>query len=209
MARSDLVRAEALIREGLRELPGESEFTLDRVSCLLNGSEVAREGGVSQNAIARSLAAQDLLKSSPLRSDVRICGQNGVGGSYRAAGQYRDAIPAFERASVLMISLGRDDTETAGTLFNNWALALHLSGRPLEAEALFRRAIAISRADVSDQGISPMLLINYARNLNELGRSDEAAEYAERGYGESLAGWRPGSNKSIAVVACPNLSPAG
>ena len=187
LARSDLSRAEALIQEGLHELPSESQFTLDRVSCLLSGSIVAREQGASRDAIARSQSARDLLASSPLRSevtDLRV--EMALAESYRAAGQYREAIRAFERASVLMTSLGRDDTETAGTLLNNWALALDLSGHPAEAEKLFRRAVAISRSDQSEQGVSPMLLINYARTLDELGRSDEAVGYAERGYGRAL-----------------------
>jgi tetratricopeptide (TPR) repeat protein len=150
---------------------------------MLSGSAVARERGAPKEAIARSQAARDLLATSPLRSetsDLRV--QMAFAESYRAAGQYRDAVMAFERASALMIALGRDDTETAGTLFNNGALALHALGRLLEAEKLFRRAIDISRADETEQGISPMLLINYARTMRELGRADEAADFAERGY---------------------------
>jgi serine/threonine-protein kinase len=200
---SDLPRAEALIQEGLRELPREPQFTLDRVSCLLSGSSVARERGDSQEAIARIREAQRLLAASPLRSevtDLRV--QMALAESYRTAGQYRDAIPAFERASALMTALGRDDTETAGTLFNNWALALHLSGRPLEAEKLYRRAIDISRADQSEEGVSPMLLINHARTLHELGRPGEAAGYAERGYAKAVqAGDQVVVNQSLLMRA--------
>ncbi|HTF38859.1 MAG TPA: tetratricopeptide repeat protein, partial [Blastocatellia bacterium] len=187
LAHSDLLRAEALVQEGLHELPSEAQFTLDRASCLLSGSAVARERGSSQEAIARSQAARDLLALSPLRSevtDLRV--QMSLAESYRTAGRHRDAISAFEQASVLMTALGRDDTETAGTLYNNWALALNASGRPLEAEKLFRRAIEISRADQAEQGVSPMLLTNYARTLHELGRSGEAAGYAERGYSKAV-----------------------
>jgi len=80
-----------------------------------------------------------------------------------------------------MTELGCDDTETAGTLFNNWALALHLSGRPLDAEKFYRRAMQISTGH-SDERVSPMLLVNYARTLRELGRGPEAAQYAEQGH---------------------------
>jgi serine/threonine protein kinase len=202
LARSDLPRAETLVREGLRELPREPQFTLDRVSCMLSGSAVARERGASQEAITRSQAARDLLATSPLRSettDLRL--QMALAESYRAAGQYRDAIPAFEQASALMTALGRDDTETATTLFNNWALALHLSGRPLEAEKLFRRAIDISRADQAEQGVSSMLLINYARTLRVLGRPAEAADYAERGYANAVqAGNQLVMNQALLVL---------
>jgi tetratricopeptide (TPR) repeat protein len=120
--------------------------------------------------------------------------------AYRVAGQYRDAIPAFEQASALMTALGRDDTETATTLFNNWALALHLSGRPIEAEKLFRRAIDISRAGQAEQGVSSMLLINYTRTLRVLGRP-EAADYAERGYANAVqAGNQLVMNQALLVL---------
>jgi len=203
LARSDLPRAEALIQEGLRELPNQPQFTLDRVSCLLSGSWVAREKGAPQEAIAQSQAARDLLATSPLRSetgDLNV--QMSLAESYRAAGRYRDAFPAYEQASALMTALGRDDTETAGTLFNNWALALHLAGRPLDAEKLFRRAIDISRADQSERGVSPMLMVNYARTLRELGRPGDAADYAERGYARAVeAGNEVVVNQALLVRA--------
>jgi tetratricopeptide (TPR) repeat protein len=85
-------------------------------------------------------------------------------------------------------------------LFNNWALALHLSGRPIEAEKLFRRAIDISRADQAEQGVSSMLLINYARTLRVLGRP-EAADYAERGYANAVqAGNQLVMNQALLVL---------
>ena len=186
LARSDLPRAEALVQEGLRELPHEPQFTLDRISCLSSASAVARENGDSREAITRSLTARDLLVSSPLRSEITdLHVQMALAESYRTAGQYRNALPAFEQAASLMTALGRDDTETAGTLFNNWALALDLSGRPLEAERLFRRAIDISRADQAEREVSPMLLTNYSRTLFELGRTDEAARYADEAYAKA------------------------
>src|SRR5262249_25130122 len=150
LADSDLTRAESLVQEGLRDIPPGSQYTLDRVGCLLSASGVAREKGDSQAAIARTLEAQGLLASAPLRSgttELRV--QMALSESYGTAGRYRDAIPVYEKAAALMTALGRDDTETAGTLFNNWALALHASGRPLDAEKLYRRSLDISRADRS------------------------------------------------------------
>jgi eukaryotic-like serine/threonine-protein kinase len=203
LANSDLPRAEMLVHEGLHDLPNEPPFTLDRVSCLLSESHIAREKGASAQAIAWSQTARDLLATSSLRSetaDLRV--QMSLAESYRSAARYPDAIQAFEHASALMTALGRDDTETAGTLFNNWALALHASGRPLEAARLFRRAIEISRADQSEQGVSPMLLINYARTLRQLGRYTEAADYSERAYAKAVqAGDQVATNQSLLVRA--------
>ncbi len=174
-------RPEALFQEGMRELPDESDLGLDRIFCLMRGSEVAREHVASGQAIERAQEALRLLKQSPSRSELqelRIFMD--LAESYRVAGRHREASAMFEQASERLTSLGRDDTQTAGTLFNNWALALVLSGRVLESERLFRRAIDISRAGQTEDAVSPMLLNNYAFTLRDLGRLPEAAEYAER-----------------------------
>ena len=179
----DLPRAEALYEEGLKELPDQPQYVPDRVYCLLRGGWVANTRGVPLEAVARVRTAQRLLQVSPVQNqmlELRIFMD--LAEAYRNAGQFREAIAAFEQASARLSSLGRDDTETAGTLFNNWALALSQSGRSLEAEPIFRRAINISRADNTDQAVSPMLLLNYGRDLRDLGRLDEAADYAERAY---------------------------
>jgi serine/threonine-protein kinase len=179
----ELPRAEVLIQDGLRELPDEPQFALDRVFCLLRGREVAASNGNSQEAIARVQAAQRVLEKSPFQSELlalRI--SMDLAETHREAGQYREASAAFEPAATLLTSLGRDDTETAGTLFNNWALMLDQSGQPLQAEKTYRRAIDISRDNHGEQAVSPMLLVNYARVLRELGRTSEAADYGERGF---------------------------
>jgi tetratricopeptide (TPR) repeat protein len=118
--------------------------------------------------------------------------------TYRVAGQPLAASAAFERAAALLGQLGRARTATAGTLYNNWALALYRLGRPLEAERILGQAIELSRADATDQGVSPMLLINYSRVLGELWRLDEAARFAERAYAmASKAGQEVVVNQSL------------
>lgn len=178
-------RAEGLLREAESELPTEPQFALDRVFCLLRGGEVAR--WVDPNAaIERVQAAQRLLNESRLPSallGLRV--SMDLAESYRMADRNREASRAFEEASVRLASLGRDDTETAGTLLNNWGLAVQFLGQPLEAERLFRRAIRISSADGTEETVSPMLLNNLARALMELNHLPEARDYAERAYAKA------------------------
>jgi len=177
----EAARAESLLQEGLNEIPSGPQYVLNRVFCLLRGREIAAARGDSQLAITRAEEAQNLLQRSPFNSDIlQLRVRMDLAEAYRDAGQYRRAVPAFEQASSQLTLLGRNNTETAGTLDNNWAMALFQLGRPLEAEALFRRAIEISRDDNTDEGVSPMLLLNYARALRELDRLGEAAGYAER-----------------------------
>jgi len=191
--------AEALIQEGLRELPNEPQYALDRVFCLLRGSAVARNTGEAKQGITRVQEAQRALKQTPFDPQMlQLRAFMDLAEAYREAGQLPEAIHAFEQASAQLTALGRDDTETAGTLFNNWALALLQIGRPLEAERLFRRAIEISRADRSDEGVSPMLLNNYASTLDDLARLDEASGYAERAYARARqAGDEVVTNQSL------------
>lgn len=178
----DLAGGEQLVQEGLAELGNEPQLALDRVFCLRRGAEVARPAGQAQLSIDRIRQAQALLRELPVPFELlELRLQIDLAESYRAAGRHAEAAAAAEQAALRLTALGRDDTETAGTLFNNWALALSQLGRPLEAEVQFRRAIDISRADAGEGAVSPMLLINYARVLRELARLDEAADYAERG----------------------------
>ena len=152
-------------RKDFNELHSEPQYALDQVSCLLHGSVVARNTGEvhprnrTRAGSAADIAADTIKTARKLRVFMDLAE------AYREADQLPEAIDAFEQASVRLTALGRDETETAGTLFNNWALALQQIGRPIDAEKpIYRRAIDISRADRSEQGVSPMLLNNYAFN---------------------------------------------
>jgi serine/threonine-protein kinase len=174
-------RAEALIREALAELGDKPEFALYRVSCLLQGSSVANEAGDPALAIERTRAAERILKDSGQGSAIlglRV--SMDLAEAYRMAGRNREAAASFEEAFQKLSGLGRDDTERAGTLLNNWGIAVQILGRPLEAERLFRRAIAIGSTDSREGSVSPMLLTNMARTLLELHRMPEATDYAAR-----------------------------
>ncbi len=174
-------RAEALIQEGLRELPAGSQYDVDRIFCLRRGSEVAQERGDPQQGLARMQAVQGILKQSPFDSEnLELHTSVELAEAYRVAGQNYLASSTFERAAALLAPLGRGDTQTAVVIFNDWALALDKLGRPLEAEKLFRRAIDISRAGQTEETVSPILLNNYVKTLAQLGRLQEAADYAER-----------------------------
>ena len=179
----ELARAESLIQEGLRELPAGSQYDAERIFCLRRGSEVAQERGDPQQGIARIQAVRDILKESPFKSDtLELHTSVELAEAYRVAGQNYLAGTTFEQAAALLEPLGRNDTQTAVVIFNDWAMALDKLGRPLEAEKLFRRAIDISRAGQTEETVSPILLNNYAKTLFQLGRLEEAADYAGRAY---------------------------
>jgi len=183
----ELTRAEALIQEGLRALPSASQYDFDRIFCLRRGSEVAQERGDSQQGIARMQAVWEMVKRSPVDSDsLELQPLMELAEAYRVAGQNRLADSTFKHAAQLMSALGRDNTQSAVALFNDWALALDRLGRPLEAANLFQRAINISRAGPTEEAVSPLLMNNYAATLRQLHRLDEAADYSERAYAKGL-----------------------
>ena len=183
----DLMRAEALIQEGLGELPPGSQYDLDRIFCLRRGSEVAQERGDSQQGVVRMQAVWEILRRSSFDSpSEELHPLMELAEAYRVAGQNQLADSTFAKAAALLKTLGQDNTQTAVALFNDWAAALDRLGRPLEAVDLYRRAIDISRAGPTDDAVSPMLLRNYSSTLRVLGRLDEATDYAERAYAKAL-----------------------
>ena len=179
-------RAENLFQEGMHALPDEPIFAADRVTCLLRGSEIAQNRGDPLTGIARAQTAQHLLEQSPYDSELlQLDTQITLAGAYSEAALHAEADAAFERAAKRLAALGRDDTQMAGTVLNNWGVNLILAGRPLEAEKVLRRCIAISRDRESNQTVQAQPLVNYARALHDLGRFDEAADYAEQGYAKA------------------------
>ena len=174
-------RSEALLEEGLKELPANAEFALDRSFCWMNGNRIAMDHGDTELSIERSRTAMRALTEVPFEhelADLRAGADLAEG--YRNAGRYREAVATFEQLWPRLVAQGRDDTATAGTWLNNWGMAVAQMGRPLEAEKLLRKSMEIQRADASDAALSPMLMTNYAQQLLDLGRAAEAQDYAQR-----------------------------
>ena len=179
----NLARGEALFQEGFRELPNEPEYALARANCLRYGSAVSRENGESSEAVRRMETARQILRASPLDSDTfEVTFSVELANAYWEAGRYREALVEFQRSGDLLSSLGRNGTQQASTLYNNWAVVLDQVGRPLEAEKAFRRAIDISLDGSTEEAATATTLDNYAHVLRELDRLPEAADYAERAY---------------------------
>ncbi len=173
-------RAEELLRSGQADLPAGPEYAMQRARCLLRGSEVARARGDTAASLERVEAARTLLKqsSAPFPS-LEMAAALNVAESYRLAGRMHDAREACEEAGSRMEALGRGETTTAGTLYNNWGLVLLALGRPLDAERLLRRLVRVESLD-GEGAVRPMILNNLARTLRDLHRLDEAASCAER-----------------------------
>ncbi len=174
-------RGEKLIQEALAELGDAPQYILARIFCLLRGSHVAREHGQAELGIERALAAQRLLRESGQGSPLlELTVAMDVAESYRKAGWNRQAADAFAEAFKQLSEQGRGKTDKAATLLNNWAVAVEVLGQPLQAEHLYRQAIAIETAEGNAETVSPMLHNNLARTLIELQRFPEAVASVDR-----------------------------
>jgi serine/threonine-protein kinase len=179
----DVARAHHLVGEGLTTLPAEPQFALARVSCHMWAAGVQNWAGDYSAAIEHMQTAQAVANDAGVTSDLlQLKLSMDLAESYRNAGRHRDAEHAFRDAYERLVALGREDTERAGTLLNNWGLALLTLGQPREAERLLRRSSQISSTDGSDTDIEPILWNNLARPLLELGRVSEALALAERAH---------------------------
>ena len=181
-------RAEALFREGLHELPDDPLYVVERVTCLLRGSEIASNAGRQAEALQRAETAQRLLRQSSFRTDpLQLDAEISLASAYNHAGDRQEANRAYGRAATQLVRLGRDDTQMAGILFNNWGTMLLRAGRPREAERALRHTLEISRDGSPAGSASPGTMGNYGVALYELGRLDEADKYIERAYEKAKA----------------------
>lgn len=182
----DMRRAQVLVAESLALLPDGRPFVLDRVHCERMAASVARLAGDGYADVAHATEAKRLLAGSGLGSELAALRvEMELAESYRMAGRSADADAAYRAAYAQMQVLGRDRTERAGTLLNNWGLTLMALGRPLDAHEAFTQATELSQTNGDGSGVSPMLLLNAARPVLELGREDEAISMIQRAIDEA------------------------
>ena len=170
-------RADALFQEVEVFLPHEAQFDLLRVECDLLRSELGDMlGNVREVERAQRRLAASGFRSSAMELAVAIR----LADAYRLADRHREADVAFERAFARLTALGRDRSQTAATLLNDWALTARGRGQPLRSERLFRQAIEIEGGRAGESEAKPALLNNLSRTLLDLGRLEEAESFAER-----------------------------
>jgi serine/threonine-protein kinase len=178
--------AEPLIVEALALLPDQPQYTTARAYCLLSGSGVARRDGRGAVAIGRADSARALVNGVPLLPPgLRLRALMESAASYNGSGRRREADSLFRIARDELAALGRENTQTAVTLYNDWAVTLARMGQPRRAEELYREAIRISRAAGPEDRLDPIVLHNLAQTLGDLARYPEAISWAERSLAEA------------------------
>jgi serine/threonine-protein kinase len=177
----DIARARQLIDEGLAAIPAGEQYALTRVECHMAGTGTENWADEGERSLEHVLAARKEAQQSGVASPLLMLKISmNVAEAMRMARRPVDADRAFADAYGQLAALGREDTERAGTLLNNWALVLGSLGRPLEAERMLRRSIAISTAAGNERGVEPISWANLARAVFDLGQYAEAARLADR-----------------------------
>jgi serine/threonine-protein kinase len=170
---TEQAHAKSLVAEGLRDLPDDPQFALDRAFCFLQGSNVATANHDVRDALAQDQAAESMMDHSLFSSDyLKTQVLQNLAFDYADSQQGR-AIAALERQAVVWKDLGYDETKAAGSTFSTLGFFLNRAGRPRDAERWYLRARGVV-------GEIPWWLYSYADVLRQLGRLDEAAGYADR-----------------------------
>jgi eukaryotic-like serine/threonine-protein kinase len=183
----DLARAEALINEGLAVLPLQPQYAMRRALCLLSATQLLEHQGRPDEAVARMEEALRVVRSSrmpPFVLELDISAQ--LAQVYRRQGRLPEAASEMERLWAQLRALGRERTDRAATLLNNWGVVMTSLGQPRKAEELFRRAIAVGGVHDARDAVSPPLLANLADVMNDLGRFAEGIPLAEKSQVEAV-----------------------
>jgi tetratricopeptide (TPR) repeat protein len=164
-------------RRRARRPPRPAEFGPTRATCLLDASSTAMWAGDGER-VRRHRARRAVEAGSVLAADVAAHAMQLA--EVCVWPFAAEANTAFASAYDQLVALGRQDTERAGTLLNNWGLLLGALGRPRDSERMLRRSIDVSLAGGSDARVEPISWANLARPLYDLGRYAEAVTFAER-----------------------------
>jgi serine/threonine-protein kinase len=167
-----------LIDEALTYTTQDARSTSAVATCLVAKADIADDAGRSdlEVQVAQQLLAR--LQGSPSampedRIDALVClarGRSGMGETAAAHG-------LFEEAFDLEGQLWRQDTTMGAIVLHNWAANSALTN-PLEAAAMYRRAVGIFEGE--DPDAVPMACrLDLGIQLNRLARYEEARQVHE------------------------------
>ena len=166
------------VEEGLRQ-PGLSPATAS--SCHSCRAYIAQNMGDGATAERHALAALARLRESGRRSlRTEALGLGDLGYAQQLQGRIGDADTSFAASIAQLTRLGLEWTPVAGTILNNWGIAVLSAGDVRRALGLWERALTV--ATVRDPSASPpvYLLSNLGRANEQVGRFAQAQALYEQ-----------------------------
>jgi eukaryotic-like serine/threonine-protein kinase len=156
----------------------------DRASgCLLNRSEIAAHASDAEGALRYALLSLDRLRQADQVAwgdEAVTLGQ--IASSYRILGDNRQADRYFQLTWEKYVAAGRERSQDATTIANNWALVSQNAGVPKLALAHFDQALSAAGSRDSNRQAPPTMICNRAFTLESLGRYAAARDAYELGY---------------------------
>lgn len=154
-----------------------------RASCLVERSEVDLVAGNVPAALAdarAALAALGIPRTGQRSEALTI--RMALADAELRTGQTAHAVDEYTRSIDELTSMGREQTQFAADALANLGLVLSKSGQWLRGTAAYERAITTERRVAAGNQTNPGTLINYAKLLNDVGRTSEALPLLDEAY---------------------------
>jgi eukaryotic-like serine/threonine-protein kinase len=196
----DQAEARALIAEALAGLAGLPDAPLDEARCRVDESIVAKQQGDDVQAVASAerAVALDEERAGPAGRGLEAL--EALAAAYSVSGRFASADATFRKLAALLESQGRGDTRAAAVMLNNWSATLQNAGQHLAALPLAERAVAIARAQDTENGASLSQLVTYGSALTIVGRAADAVPVMEEAVAKAR---RAGSPRRLFLALGP------
>jgi len=181
----DFAEARRLIDSALAQATDESRFDDVVAGCLVDKGYIATTEGDAEAAVANARKAIERMRRDPAAfPGTRINATHLLALGYDMRGDTAGAEDAFTETWRQLHRFGRDDSNEAATLLNNWSLA-RSNTDILGAFELQGRAIAVMETGETAEAVPAAFRANYGRLLNRLARYREARSVYERARAEA------------------------
>jgi tetratricopeptide (TPR) repeat protein len=145
------------------------------VYCLHKRATIARDNNDAPGALAYIQEAYRVHAVTPTQDGtLRANIVADLGYAYALNGRSIEAERQYEEATAILRRTGRDKSNIAFAVFNNWGVLSISTGQPEEALRHFKEAVDISRLFSPDGVPAPFLLGNRGTTLFSLARYEEA-----------------------------------
>ena len=195
--KGDHAAAEALFAEAFAALSTLPDAAWEEAGCRLRESTLAKlEGDVARSiASAERAVGLEEARGGPAGGEYEALAA--LASAYSQGGRFAAADATYRRLVALLDAQGRGETRPAAFALNNWSAMLQNAGQHLAALPLSERAIAIARAQDSENGASLTELSTYGSGLCVVGRSREAVPVLEEALAKAR---RSGSPRRLFVT---------
>jgi serine/threonine-protein kinase len=194
----DYVEARRLIDSALGPLSTEARFDNVAATCLLDRSYIASlDGDAAMTVKAAQMALDRLSRTTNAFAAMRGNAWHLLALGYSMRGETGKADQAFAQAMQQLEQVGRENTDSAAILLNNWTYNRMFTDT-LGALGLQQRVLDALGGE-SSETLPATALANYGRLLNRLARYPEARSAYERARASA------GKHQNVRAVGLTSL----